>query len=98
MSCKSIENFFLNFANKTKLDIILALKEQPLSVNQISEKLKQEQSKISHNLKKLVQCNVLNFEQKGKQRIYKLNKETVIPMLELVGAHVRGYCKECYKK
>ena len=99
MTCKSIENFFLNFANKTKLDIIVLLREKKLSVNEIAKELKQEQSKISHNLSKLTKCNILNVEQQGKQRIYSLNKKTVIPMLNLVEEHVRTYCKGgCQKK
>ena len=98
MRCKSFDLFFQNFANKTKLDIILILKEKGLSVNQIAEELKQEQSKISHNLKKLVQCNILSVEQAGKQRIYSLNKKTVLPMLELVETHVKRFCPQCTKE
>lgn len=92
MICSSFENFFVNFANKTKLDILMLLREGPLSVNEISKKIGEEQSKVSHNLKKLSRCNILTVEQKGKQRIYSLNKETVLPMLELVGKHVKSYC------
>ena len=98
MRCKSFDLFFQNFANKTKLDIILVLKEKRLSVNQIADKLGQEQSKISHNLKKLIQCNILNVEQQGKQRIYSLNRDTVLPMLKLVEEHVRHHCNECTKE
>tara|TARA_Y100000310_G_scaffold341999_1_gene443262 strand:+ start:470 stop:772 length:303 start_codon:yes stop_codon:yes gene_type:complete len=98
MRCKSFDLFFQNFANKTKLDIILVLKDVPLSVNQIAEKLEQEQSKISHNLRKLIQCNILKVEQQGKQRIYSLNKDTVLPMLRLVEKHVKHHCPECTKE
>ena len=97
MRCKSFDLFFQNFANKTKLDIILVLKEKSLSVNEIASKLGEEQSKISHNLKKLIQCNILRVEQQGKQRIYSLNKETVLPMLKLVEKHVKHHCSECTK-
>ena len=96
MTCKSVENFFLNFSNKTKLDIIMLLRNSALSVNEIADKLNQEQSKISHNLRKLTQCNILAVEQKGKQRIYSLNKKTVIPMLKLVEQHVQSYCGGCH--
>jgi len=73
---------------------MMILKEGALSVNEIAEKLGEEQSKVSHNLKKLSRCNVLTVEQKGKQRIYSLNKETVLPMLELVSKHVKYHCQE----
>ena len=98
MTCTYYERFFQNFSNKTKLDIILTLKEKPLSVTKITEKLGEEQSKISHNLKKLAACRILNVKQKGKQRIYSLNKDTVMPILNLVTEHVRCHCKgECCK-
>jgi len=48
----------MNFANKTKLNIILALENRPLSVKEITEKIKAEQSRISHNLSKLLQCHM----------------------------------------
>ena len=92
MYCKYYERFFLNFSNKTKLAIILTLKEKPLSVTEIKEKLQQEQSKISHNLKKMAACNLINAKQEGKRRIYSLNKDTVMPILKLVEKHVKNHC------
>ena len=98
MKCNAIEIFFNNFANKTKLEIVLALREKPLSVTEISKKINEEQSKISHNLKKLTICNILTVKQKGKKRIYSLNKETVLPLLQLVEKHVKGYCTGACQK
>ena len=92
MKCGSFDNFFMNFANKTKLEIIYSLREGALSVTEIAEMIGEEQSKVSHNLRKLSACRILNVEQRGKQRFYSLNKETVLPMLELVEKHVRSYC------
>jgi len=89
----------MNFANKTKLNIILALENKPLSVNEITEKIKGEQSRISHNLRKLLQCHILDVKQKGKQRFYSLNSETVVPILKIVKKHVKKNClKGCNKK
>lgn len=93
----SYNNFFMNFANKTKLGIILALENKPLSVNEITEIVKGEQSKISHNLSKLLQCHILNVKQKGKQRVYSLNSETVIPMLKIVKSHIKKNCLKACK-
>jgi len=95
MKCDAVEVFFNNFAQKTKLKIILTLKDKPLSVSEISKQINEEQSKVSHNLKKLAQCNIVKAEQKGKQRIYSLNKETVLPLLQLVEKHVKGHCQGC---
>ncbi len=99
MTCSSYTDFFSNFANQTKLDIILLLISGPLSVNVISEKTNQEQSTVSHNLRKLCDCNILDVENKGRERIYSVNKDSVLPMLKLVGNHVSKYCKGgCCKK
>ncbi len=95
MRCISVEKFFNNFAQKTKLSIILALKEKPLSVSEITKKLNEEQSKVSHSLKKLAECNILKVKKDGKQRIYSLNKDTVLPLLNLVEEHVKNHCKKC---
>ncbi|MBN2053037.1 winged helix-turn-helix transcriptional regulator [Candidatus Woesearchaeota archaeon] len=92
MKCNSYDDFFRNFANKTKLRIIMLLKNTPMSVNELSEKMGEEQSKVSHNLAKLARCSVVAVEQQGKKRIYSLNKETVLPMLRLVEKHVKKNC------
>jgi DNA-binding transcriptional ArsR family regulator len=98
MKCPSYEEFFKNFANKTKFLIIMHLRDSPMSVNELSKKMNEEQSKVSHNLVNLHKCNILTVKQKGKQRIYSLNKQTVIPMLKLVQEHVEKYCKRgCHK-
>lgn len=99
MNRKAYELFFKNFANKTKLDIILCLKENRLSVGEISEKTGIEQSNVSHQLKDLLACKIVNMTQKGKQRIYSLNRQTAVPMLELVEKHAKKNCPSgCNKK
>ncbi|MBU2640164.1 MAG: metalloregulator ArsR/SmtB family transcription factor [Nanoarchaeota archaeon] len=91
-------NFFTHLANPTKFKIIMALKESPLSVTEIINTLKEEQSKISHNLKSLTQCHIVEVKKQGKKRIYELNKDTILPMIELVKLHARKYCLgKCHK-
>jgi DNA-binding transcriptional ArsR family regulator len=96
MKASSYKDFFVNFANKTKMDIIAALRKRPLCVNEIAEKISEEQSKVSHSLKKLTKCKILIVRQEGKKRVYSLNHETVLPILEIVEGHVHKYCaKNC---
>ncbi len=90
----SYEEFFLNFSNKTKFKIIMHLKNRAMSVNELAEAIGEEQSKISHNLTKLTKCSILNVKKQGKKRIYSLNKETTIPLLNIVRKHVKKNCKE----
>jgi DNA-binding transcriptional ArsR family regulator len=89
--------FFRNLANPLKIKIISALKEKESSVGDLSYELKVEQSKISHALALLKRCNIVKVKKKGKERIYSLNKNTIIPMLKLIDEHSKSFCKckEC---
>lgn len=87
----------MNFANRTNLGIISLLRESPMNVKTIIEKTGREQSAVSHNLKKLCDCHIVNVEQKGRERLYSLNKDTVMPILKLVEKHVQKKCNSCSK-
>jgi DNA-binding transcriptional ArsR family regulator len=87
--------FFGNLANPLKMDIIEELKKNPSSVLELAKKLNVEQSKLSHALKSLRHCSIVNVEQEGKKRIYSLNKETILPMLDIIDKHETKFCKKC---
>ena len=91
-SCSTYHIFFRNLANPIKISIISALKEKQSSVGELSRKLKVEQSKLSHALSSLHHCNIVQSKQKGKQRIYSLNKKTILPMLKLIDKHKCNFC------
>jgi len=97
MKCQSYDSFFENFSNKTRIKIIETLLKKSKSVTEICKDINEEQSKVSHNLKKLTECHFLDVERQGKQRIYSLNKDTLLPILELVSKHVHKYCGEACK-
>jgi len=99
MNCPSYNLFFETISNKTRLKIIESLIKGEKSVNEICKAVNEEQSKVSHNLKKLADCNFLDVKSEGKQRIYSLNKDTITPILKLVEKHVSMHCKGgCNKK
>jgi len=86
-------------SSKLRVKILDLLMKKPMPVNEITKILKEEQSKVSHNLKRLHDCHFIEVERKGKERIYSLNKKTMVPLMKLVEKHVQCYCKkECYKK
>ena len=85
--------FFTNLANPLKIGIILCLREKARSVGEVSKELKVEQSKVSHALASLKDCKIVDVKQKGKSRIYSLNKKTVVPMLNLIDKHEKTFCK-----
>ncbi len=85
--------FFSNLSNPLRIEIVEALKEGKKSVSELTKQLDVEQSKVSHALKNLRCCNIVNFVQKGKERIYSLNKETVVPILKLIDIHAKKFCQ-----
>ncbi len=92
MKCNSYKKFFETISNDTRLAIIEALQNKELSVSEICETLNEEQSKISHNLKCLSDCHIIEFKKDGKKRIYSLNKETMTPIMDIVTKHVNDNC------
>jgi DNA-binding transcriptional ArsR family regulator len=85
--------FFTNLANPLKIGIILSLRAKEKNVGELVNDLQVEQSKISHALKSLKDCNIVNVEKDGKGRVYSLNKDTIVPMLELINKHAVTHCK-----
>jgi DNA-binding transcriptional ArsR family regulator len=85
--------FFSNLANPLKIGIILSLRENEKNVSELMKDLNVEQSKISHALSSLKCCNIVNVEQKGKERVYSLNEDTIFPILELIDKHAAIHCQ-----
>lgn len=103
MNNKTYHIFFSKLANPLRIEIISLLKknEKGLSVTEITKNMWVEQSKVSHALADLRNCNLVTVKQKGKQRIYSLNKETMLPILEIIDKHSEkncgGNCVACSK-
>ena len=84
--------FFSTLANPTRLAVIELLDESPMTVTQIVETLGQEQSMVSHNLRPLVRCKLVQVRRQGKSRVYSLNHDTLDPIIKAVGSHASKYC------
>ncbi len=87
--------FFKTLANKLRIDILAALKENEMCVKEIAEKVEEDRSKTSHALKQLLDCNFVKVEKKGRKRIYRLNKDTISPLMDLADEHVTKNCDNC---
>ena len=93
MKSNTYHVFFSKLSNPLRIKIISSLDEKPKSVSELSEKLSIEQSKLSHALKELRECNIVNVHQDGKKRVYSLSK-TIIPILRLIECHSKN-CSKC---
>ena len=98
MSINTYHIFFMNLANPLKISIIGELKRKEQSVSGLSKKLRIEQSKLSHALTSLRHCKIVLARRKGKQKIYSLNKETILPILKIIDIHERKHCKCCCRR
>lgn len=63
-----------------------------MSVNELAEALKQEQSMVSHNIKLLLQCNIITVHHEGKKHILTVNQETVAPIFNTIENHTLKFC------
>ena len=97
MFCQSYNEFFTVLANPTNQRIISSLLKKPQNVGEIITNTKIEQSKVSHSLKRMHECQIVQVERKGKKRVYSLNKETIIPILKIVDRHAKKMCPHCMK-
>jgi DNA-binding transcriptional ArsR family regulator len=93
---KSYRTFFKTLASKNRLKIIHFLQERGAkNVSDIVEGTKLEQTLVSHNLKRLLNCHFVEVKKNGKERVYSLNKDTIQPLLALMDKHVNTYCVNC---
>ena len=89
----SYDDFFTVLGNKQRVKILQYLNlEGAKSVSDIGSMLKIEQSAVSHDIKRLLLCHFVEVERQGKERIYKINDETVKPLFNLINKHVELYC------
>lgn len=84
--------FFSTLANPTRLAIMEKLIFRPMSVSEITAAIDQEQSMVSHNLRKLARCGFVKSDSEGKKRIYHGNKETFKALLSIIENHAEKYC------
>lgn len=85
--------FFHALNNEGRLSIVQLLKKDSKTVQEISEELGMEQSLVSHNLRCLTDCGFVNIEKEGNFRIYSIDKETVVPILNSIDKHIEKFEK-----
>ena len=83
--------FFKALSNHTRLRVIDLLRKGPRNATEIGEALDIEQSMVSHNLACLINCGFVIANQNGKNKGCSLNKQTVIPLLEIMDRHIKKY-------
>ncbi len=94
MTKQSYETFFATLSGSNRLSILKHLQEKgSQSVTEISKGTGIEQSAVSHSLSKLLACEFVHIEVRGKHRYYTLNEETIVPLLRLIDRHIAEFCQ-----
>lgn len=91
MNCASY-HFFTVISNETRWKIINSLYASDTFVTDICNDINEEQSKVSHNLKILLECKVVFSERQGKFIKYSLNKKTIKPLIKILNEHMKEFC------
>jgi DNA-binding transcriptional ArsR family regulator len=76
--------FIRGFSDKTRLQILHSIKNKQLTVSQIVDELKGNQSNISQHLTCLKGCGIIVGRQEGKYVYYSLRNEQIIQLLHMM--------------
>ena len=88
---------FRAFNNEIRRDILKSLERHERCVMEIVKELRCDQTTISHNLRYLNNCGLVFVHKQGKQRIYKINEKTVLPLMKLIDKHMKEMEKDMDK-
>ncbi len=83
-----LAEFFKVFGDSTRLRIISLLEDSELCVNDIAEKLRMNQSAISHQLRMLKQNRLVKQRREGKAVFYSLNDSHVVDIFRQGIEHI----------
>ena len=84
--------FFGTLVSSSRLKIINLLRKGRKNVSEIIKAANLNQTAVSHDLARLKRCGFVLCEVGGKYRYYKLNEETIKPLMELIDKHMLKFC------
>lgn len=98
MSKTPYDVFFKTLSNPTRLEILHELIHKPKSIADLTGELEYDQTTLSHNMKRLLNCGFVTYVRKGKHKFFTINKHTILPLLKLIDDHTQKYCIHLLKK
>lgn len=84
--------FFGTLVSEPRLKIINLLRKGKKNVSELVRELKMDQTAVSHDLARLKQCGFVSAEVEGKFRYYRLNEQSIKPLMEIIEKHMAQYC------
>ncbi|MDR2157093.1 MAG: metalloregulator ArsR/SmtB family transcription factor [Clostridiales Family XIII bacterium] len=85
----SLAELYKNFSDPTRLKIMYELSKEELCVQEIAERLRMNQSAISHQLRVLRNVRLVKFVKEGKMARYSLDDDHVRYILQIGVDHVK---------
>ena len=84
--------FFGTLTSRDRLLIINSLRKNPKTVSNLQKELKLEQTRLSHNLRRLRHCGFVSVKKDGRYREYCLNRKTIVPLMDTIDKHMFRFC------
>ena len=88
---------FRGFSDPSRLSILMALRQGPLTVTEILEKTGLSQSNASNHLACLRDCGLVKAEQEGRYVSYHLSDDRVGAVLELAESLLSDVARGVYE-
>lgn len=90
MLARLYKEFFRALSNPTRFAIVQLLRARPHYVGELVERLGYDQSRVSHNLGCLLNCGFVEWQWKGKNKVYRLHSD-LPPILDAIDHHIKQY-------
>jgi|SRR3989344_2300567 len=96
---------FETFSNELRIKIIDLLNQKPMSVNELADSIGVERSNVSHSLKMLRMCRLVDVRKSGKNMIYSIKDNSLVSgaaassgnLFKIIDEHADHFCKTCAK-
>lgn len=89
--------FFRGFSDMSRLSIVEALRDGPLTVSTLVEKTGLSQSNVSNHLRCLSDCGLVVSTPHGRYTLYQLSDGRVADMLRLAGELLHEVARGVYE-
>lgn len=93
-----LSKFLKVLDDPVRLQIIDYIENNPVSAGTIQKKLKLSQSYTSHQLKKLVEMDIVAFERKGKEKIFKIKYPGIHKLISILKSYIIDIETKKYKE